>query len=413
MCPIRTAFSYLCIQIMIDPILYSTQFPLAVWLLLAATFLCACIIASIVWTRLIRVRRRVLADDRAELPDEGYPPVSVIVYAHADAANLRTFLPAILEQDYPADMEVIVVNDESRDDTETVVSELEMRYPNLYMTFAPEESRHLSRRKLAITLGVKAARYNALLLTEGRCAVPSPLWMRSMMRHMSEGKEVVIGYALTVAPDGEPDRTPRRRRRSYDRLWATLRALSPAIGRHPFMADACNLAYTRRLFFERKGFSRTLHLTYGDDDVFIREIATPANTAVELSHRSRILIPGEYHNDIHDLERIRRDFTSRMLPRCHYISSALVSFLWWAMIAAAAVASLFGCPSLIPLVASAVFILAFALTYGILWRRTACALGERPIRFTAFFMALWRPARTLRYRLLASRHRSRQYTHTA
>ena len=37
-------------------------------------------------------------------------PVSVIICARNEAENLKKFLPAILEQDYP-DYEVIVVND--------------------------------------------------------------------------------------------------------------------------------------------------------------------------------------------------------------------------------------------------------------------------------------------------------------
>ena len=76
-------------------------------------------------------------DDEEPLPAGGYPSVSVVVYSQTDATNLRTLIPQILEQDYPAPMEVIVVNDEGSEQTESTVSELELRYSNLYMTFAP------------------------------------------------------------------------------------------------------------------------------------------------------------------------------------------------------------------------------------------------------------------------------------
>jgi biofilm PGA synthesis N-glycosyltransferase PgaC len=41
-------------------------------------------------------------------------PISVIISARNEAENLRTYLPAILEQNYP-DYEVVVVNDCSYD----------------------------------------------------------------------------------------------------------------------------------------------------------------------------------------------------------------------------------------------------------------------------------------------------------
>ncbi|HHB77756.1 MAG TPA: glycosyltransferase, partial [Saprospiraceae bacterium] len=50
-------------------------------------------------------------------------PVSVIICAKNEAANLRKYLPSILSQDYPK-YEVIVVNDHSADDSMAVLSKM-------------------------------------------------------------------------------------------------------------------------------------------------------------------------------------------------------------------------------------------------------------------------------------------------
>lgn len=84
-----------------------------------------------------------------------YPAVSVIVYAQNDAENLVKYLPKILNQAYP-EFEVIVVNDDSTDDSKDILSVLETQYKNLYHTYVPEGSRNLSHKKLALTLGIKA-----------------------------------------------------------------------------------------------------------------------------------------------------------------------------------------------------------------------------------------------------------------
>ena len=90
------------------------------------------------------------------------PPLSVIICAHEEVENLRRNLPAILEQDYPQ-FEVIVINDGEKSESEDYLTQLENRYSNLYHSFVPDSSRYISRKKLAVTLGIRAARYDWLV----------------------------------------------------------------------------------------------------------------------------------------------------------------------------------------------------------------------------------------------------------
>lgn len=395
---------------MIDPVIYSIDISPVAWAALGVMFLCMLLIGLVWWPKMRRVRRKMAIDNVAELPEDGYPSVSVIVYSHADANNLHHLLPQILEQDYPAPMEVIVVNDESSDDTETTVGELELQYPNLYMTFVPEHSRNLSRRKLSITLGIKAARYDALLLTRGNCRVESPLWMRSMMSPMvSRKKEVVIGYA-TPWGDDAPDTDRRRRRRAFDDLWHSVRMLSSAILGRPILATGYNLAYTRSLFFKHKGFSQTLNLNYGDDDIFISEIASRENVAVQLSVNARVKALEYAPAEFHDTHRMRRDFTAQYLPRRSFRSMGFTSVLWWLWPVFGGVAVWLALPSLVIAAAVALLGLTFCLVHGALWRKTARCLGLRPLFLTVPWLAWHRPLRTLRHRVRGMRNRKSNLT---
>lgn len=395
---------------MIDPELYSLSVNPIAWGALGLMVSCMLLIACVMWPKLRRVRRQVAVDDETPMPHAGYPGVSVIVYSQGNGTNLRTLLPQILNQDYPAPMEVIVVNDESADDTESIVSELELKHPNLYMTFAPEHSRNLSRRKLSITLGIKAARHDVVVLTCGNCRISSATWLRSMTRHMIMGKEVVIGYAVPRGAEG-PDEDVRRRRRSFDFMWQSVRALSSAICGHPFMGTGYNLAYTRRIFFRHKGFSKTLHLNYGDDDLFVNEISTKHNTAVELGRDARVEAMENAPARLHDVYRRRRDFTSRMLPRRSYRSMGLTSLLWWIWPVAGVAAGWIGMPSLVPATATGVIAIIFLLISMSSWKATSKALGLRPLFFTVPWLALTRPLRTLRHRIAGYRSRKSHLTH--
>ncbi|MBP5712258.1 MAG: hypothetical protein J6W77_04550 [Prevotella sp.] len=87
-----------------------------------------------------------------------WPRISILITAHDNAMELDNHLPTLLSQDYPGIFEVIVVAEKGDGSTEDVLK----RYLNnrlLYYTFIPDSSRYMSRKKLMITLGVKAARY--------------------------------------------------------------------------------------------------------------------------------------------------------------------------------------------------------------------------------------------------------------
>ena len=49
-------------------------------------------------------------------------------------------------------------------------------------------------KKYALTLGIKAARYNHLLLTDADCQPGSSLWIAEMSSYFSDKTSIVLGY---------------------------------------------------------------------------------------------------------------------------------------------------------------------------------------------------------------------------
>ena len=112
------------------------------------------------------------------------PPVSVIICAREESENLRRNLTAVLEQDYPQ-FEVIVINDGDTDESEDYLTLLEEKYPHLYHSFVPDSSRYISRKKLAVTLGIKASKYDWLVFTEADCRPATPAGTQFHLTHTS------------------------------------------------------------------------------------------------------------------------------------------------------------------------------------------------------------------------------------
>ena len=125
--------------------------------------------------------------------DKETQPVSVIVYAHGEPEDLRNNLPVLLNQDYP-DYEVIVVNDGSDADSEDILKLFSNEYKSLYYTYVPVDTQYLSHKKLALTMGIKAARHDILLFTEADCRPISPKWIKAMVDSYNTETDIVLGF---------------------------------------------------------------------------------------------------------------------------------------------------------------------------------------------------------------------------
>lgn len=204
-----------------------------------------------------------------------YPPISVIISARNESENLQKYLPYVLEQDYP-NFEVIVINDGSTDESEDVLSTFEEKYTNLYHTFTPDGARYISRKKLALTVGIKASKHDWLVFTEANCRPASKDWLKLMARNFSPRTEVVLGYSGYEQENGW-----LQRKVAFTNLFMSMRYLGFALINKPYMGIGRNMAYRKELFFNNKGFSSHLNLQRGEDDLFINEVATPFNTRVE------------------------------------------------------------------------------------------------------------------------------------
>ncbi|MBP1640904.1 MAG: glycosyl transferase family 2 [Bacteroidetes bacterium] len=211
---------------------------------------------------------------------EELPPVSVIICAKNESENLSLFLPTILEQDYPC-FEVIVVNDGSTDETSDLLQELSLIYPNLYRTFVPENANIRSTKKLGLTIGIKAAKFDVLLFTDADCKPTSNKWIANMARNFAQNTEFVLGYGAYMHEKGFMSRMI-----SFDTLFIGIQSLGYALTGHPYMGVGRNMAYLKETFVRMKGFSKSLAIQSGDDDLFVNDGANEYNTRVEISPES-------------------------------------------------------------------------------------------------------------------------------
>jgi len=205
---------------------------------------------------------------------EEFHPISVIIAARNESDNLYENLPLILQQDYPQ-FEVIVVNNQSVDDSMYLLSAYQQQYPHLHVIDVAKSKHLLPGKKLPITLGVKGAKYEHLLLTDADCKPSSNQWIKQMSSNFGAEKEIVLGYAPYEKKKGFLNAIVR-----FDAAWIGVQYLSMSLAGNPYMGVGRNLAYTKSLFERIRGFKSHYSLPSGDDDLFIQQAAQNKNHAI-------------------------------------------------------------------------------------------------------------------------------------
>lgn len=216
---------------------------------------------------------------------DDFPPLSVIIVTKDSGKALKENLPLILEQDYPQ-FEVIVINDKSAGEDENILKLLGNNYHHLYYSFIPETARYISRKKLGIAMGIKASRYEWIVVTEPQCKPMSNQWLKNLAAHFSPETDIVLGYSNYIQNKEKFARHIR-----LDSMFQAMRYLGRAASGHPYMGIGRNLAYRKSLYLSHKGFTTQLNLQRGDDDLFINAVTHAQNTKVALSPESFIRIP--------------------------------------------------------------------------------------------------------------------------
>ena len=207
-------------------------------------------------------------------------PVSVIICARNEEENLRNFLPAVLEQDYP-DFEVIVVNDCSEDDSDSILAGYLNKYKRLKVSNITRDPKFTHNKKFAQFIGIKAAKNELLLFTDADCRPESSLWIEKMVARFDEKTDFVLGYGGYLTGKGLLNKYIR-----YDCMTIAVQYLGMALRGMPYMGVGRNLAYRKSIFFEKKGFGPYTHLASGDDDLFVNSNASAENSAVEFGKES-------------------------------------------------------------------------------------------------------------------------------
>ncbi len=202
------------------------------------------------------------------------PPVSIVICARNEAHNLRKNLPLILNQNYRS-FEVVVVNDDSTDDTAQVLLDFQQKYSYIRIINISNKKNLDIGKKAALSKGIEAAQHEILLLTDADCAPVSEWWLQKMQQTIRGDIEIGLGYGPYNKGAGLLNKFIH-----YETVYTAIQYLSFALGKQTYMGVGRNLIYQKKLYYQANGFSGHKHIASGDDDLFVKDVARKNNVNI-------------------------------------------------------------------------------------------------------------------------------------
>ena len=222
------------------------------------------------------------------------PPLSVVICARNEAGNLRQNLPFVLEQQHP-DFEVVVVDDDSSDDTPAVLRHFKKKHAHLrVLRVAPKTT---PGKKHALAQGIAVAKHELLVFTDADCRPATPHWLDGLAGAFGisdapptqcTNPEILLGYAPYRPAPGLLNRWIR-----FETVQTAMQYLSFARMGQPYMGVGRNLAWRKALFGRVGGFAAHADLPSGDDDLLVNAAAHAGNTAICLFPSTFVYSEGE------------------------------------------------------------------------------------------------------------------------
>ena len=196
--------------------------------------------------------------------ENGISKFSIIIAAKNEEKNVPQLITSLKALEYqPEYFEVIIIDDNSIDNTFKVCSELTLGLTN-YHTFQASDKMYPGK-KGALNFGISIAKYPFILITDADCK-PMPGWLQAFSAMFNKGYDFIFG----VAPFDEGPNIVNKISR-FENLRSSLLTFSYANLGFPYSAAARNFGFKKTSFEKIKGYRNTIETLSGDDDLLLRE----------------------------------------------------------------------------------------------------------------------------------------------
>ncbi len=189
---------------------------------------------------------------------------SIIIAAKNEEKNIPQLISALKQIEYKTDnFEVIIIDDNSTDNTFAVCSEL-IAGMNNYHSYRVS-NKMFPGKKGVLNFGITKAKYSFILITDADCR-PSPGWLKDFSGMFNKGYDFIFGKAPFEAEENIVNKIS-----CFENLRSSILTFSFANIGFPYSATARNFGFRKSSFEKIEGYQNTTETLSGDDDLLLRE----------------------------------------------------------------------------------------------------------------------------------------------
>lgn len=201
-------------------------------------------------------------------------PISVIVYAKNNVQELRNLLPVLLNQNYHQ-FELVLVNNASTDDTLYLIKEYALMYPNIRLVDVVNNEAFWGNKKYAVTLGIKASKYEYLVFVDANKKIHSYNWLVQLTSHFTLNKTVVIGTSFYSRKKGFFNKFLR-----FDHTMQQMQSVAWSKSGAPYSLNLENMAVKKEEFYRVNGFINHMQKPLFMNEYLLNDVSTSKNTVL-------------------------------------------------------------------------------------------------------------------------------------
>ena len=232
--------------------------------------------------------------------NSNFDNISIIVCVRNGEKSVLNILKDLKMQNYNGDLEFIIVDDDSNDNTKKIVNNFILDDNRFKYLNTKNYQSDLKHKKKALDYGISISKYDWLLFTDVDCRIKKD-WSLEISKNF-DNANYIIGFS-----EVEVNKTIASKFQYIDFKMLMVSALSSVASGFPLACIGQNQAYSKKLFVQNKGFSKIKKLLQGDDSIFMQLCIKNKNCKVSYSAHENSYVLAKTHLNWKDLiiQRIR------------------------------------------------------------------------------------------------------------
>jgi biofilm PGA synthesis N-glycosyltransferase PgaC len=254
---------------------------------------------------------------------KSYPALSILVACYNEEKNISSTILSIYKQKYPGPLEVIVINDGSKDQTKNIVKRLIKRFSWLKLMDVEENQ----GKALCLNQGLEAAKYNTIITIDGDSFLFKDALARIVERYKNDPPHTRAIAGAVMVRNSRENWITQSQEWDYFHGIATVKRVQ-SLYQGTLVAQGAFSLYDKKALQEVQGWPNTI-----GEDIVLTWALLEKNYRVGYCEDAIVFteVPNTFLGFVRQRERWARGMFEafQFHPKILFKNKLYVFFIWW------------------------------------------------------------------------------------